>query len=117
MTATPDPNTDTVWVEHEALIDRIPRWVAMLGLAIVVIAIWDLATARTGWVSPIILPSPGETLAGKRLDLEFALAPLLTDLDGPRRFLGLCQAITPEEVLGGRPLRRLQVQRCAGFRG
>ena len=59
------PNTgpDTVWVEHEALIDRIPRWVAMLGLAVIVIAIWDLATARMGWVSPIILPSPGETLA------------------------------------------------------
>ena len=59
------PNTgpDTVWVEHEALIDRIPRWLAMLGLAVIVIAIWDLATARMGWVSPIILPSPGETLA------------------------------------------------------
>ena len=67
MTDAPNtgPNTgpDTVWVEHEALIDRIPRWLAMLGLAVIVIAIWDLATARMGWVSPIILPSPGETLA------------------------------------------------------
>jgi NitT/TauT family transport system permease protein len=62
MTATPDRATDTVWVEHEALIDRIPRWAAMLGLAIIVIVIWDLATARMGWVSPIILPSPAETL-------------------------------------------------------
>ena len=51
----------------------------------------------------------GETLAGKRLDLEFALAPLVHDDTGPLRFLGLCQAITPEEALGGRPLRRLQV--------
>jgi NitT/TauT family transport system permease protein len=74
MTTAPDPNTDTVWVEHIALIDRIPRWLAMLGLAIVVIAIWDLATARTGWVSPIILPSPGETLA----DLIFVGQNLVT---------------------------------------
>jgi NitT/TauT family transport system permease protein len=57
-----DPNQDTVWVEHVSLIDSIPRWVAMLALAAIVIAIWDLATARMGWVSPIILPSPGETL-------------------------------------------------------
>lgn len=53
---------DTVWVERVALIDRIPRWLAMLGLAVVVLLIWDLATARMGWVSPIILPSPRETL-------------------------------------------------------
>jgi NitT/TauT family transport system permease protein len=57
-----DPNQDTVWVEQVSLIDSIPRWVAMLALAAIVIAIWDLATARMGWVSPIILPSPGETL-------------------------------------------------------
>ena len=57
-----DDDDDTLWVEHIALIDSIPRWVAMLGLAVVVIAIWDLATARMGWVSPIILPSPAETL-------------------------------------------------------
>jgi NitT/TauT family transport system permease protein len=74
MTATPDPNQDTVWVEHIALIDRIPRWAAMLGLAVIVIGIWDLATARMGWVSPIILPSPGETLA----DLIFVGQNLLT---------------------------------------
>lgn len=74
MTATPDPNQDTVWVEHVALIDRIPRWLAMLGLAVVVIGIWDLATARMGWVSPIILPSPGETLE----DLIFVGKNLVT---------------------------------------
>jgi NitT/TauT family transport system permease protein len=74
MTTPPDSDSDTVWVEHEALIDRIPRWVAMLGLAIVVIVIWDLVTARTGWVSPIILPSPGETLA----DLIFVGKNLLS---------------------------------------
>jgi NitT/TauT family transport system permease protein len=69
-----DQNTDTVWVEREALIDRIPRWVAMLALAAIVIAIWDVATVRTGWVSPIILPSPGETLA----DLIFVGQNLVT---------------------------------------
>jgi NitT/TauT family transport system permease protein len=78
MTAQPDlggpSDQDTVWVEHEALIDRIPRWVAMLALAGIVIAIWDLATARMGWVSPIILPSPGETLS----DLIFVGTNLLS---------------------------------------
>ncbi|MWP37008.1 ABC transporter permease [Cereibacter sphaeroides] len=73
MTDTPD-SRDTVWIEHEALIDRVPRWVAMLALAVVVVAIWDLATARMGWVSPIILPSPGETLE----DLIFVGRNLLT---------------------------------------
>jgi len=52
---------DTVWVERDALIDRIPRWLAMTILFVVVVAIWDLVT-RMGWVSPIILPSPRETL-------------------------------------------------------
>lgn len=51
---------NTVWVEHEAFIDRIPRWAAMLFLFVVFVAIWDLVT-RLGFVSPIILPSPGET--------------------------------------------------------
>ncbi len=58
---TPDTGEDTIWVEHEALIDRIPRWVAMTALFIVVVGIWDLAT-RMEWVSRIILPTPGETL-------------------------------------------------------
>ena len=58
---------------------------------------------------PAVIHARGETLAGKRLDLEFALAPLLGGATATRRFLGLCQAITPEEILGGRPLRRLQV--------
>lgn len=78
MTVSPNlkdsPDADTVWVEHVALIDSIPRWLAMLGLAVVVIVIWDLATARLGWVSPIILPSPGETLS----DLIFVGKNLLS---------------------------------------
>jgi NitT/TauT family transport system permease protein len=64
---------DTIWVEKDALIDRIPRSVAMILLFVVVVAIWDLVT-RMGWVSPIILPSPGETLA----DLIFVGQNLIT---------------------------------------
>lgn len=52
---------DTVWVEHEAFIDRVPRWVAMTFLFVAVVGIWDLVT-RMGWVSAIILPTPAETL-------------------------------------------------------
>lgn len=58
---TPDTGEDTIWVEHEALIDRIPRWVAMTALFVIVVGIWDLAT-RLEWVSRIILPTPRETL-------------------------------------------------------
>jgi NitT/TauT family transport system permease protein len=53
---------DTVWVEQDSLIDRIPRSVAMLGLFVAFIAIWQ-AVVFSGIVSPIILPSPGETFA------------------------------------------------------
>jgi NitT/TauT family transport system permease protein len=62
MTPTTNTSTkDTIWVEHEALIDRIPRWLAMTLLFVIVVGIWDLVT-RMGWVSVIILPSPAETL-------------------------------------------------------
>ena len=62
MTTTTNTSPkDTVWVEHEALIDRIPRWLAMTLLFVIVVGIWDLVT-RMGWVSVIILPTPAETL-------------------------------------------------------
>ena len=62
MTYSTNTSTkDTVWKEREALIDRIPRWLAMTLLFIIVVAIWDLAT-RIGGVSRIILPTPAETL-------------------------------------------------------
>ena len=64
---------DTIWVEHEAFIDRIPRWAAMLFLFVAVVGIWDLVT-RMGWVSAIILPTPAETLE----DLVFVGANLLS---------------------------------------
>jgi len=52
---------DTVWVEEVPLIDRIPRAVQLIFVAVVFIGAWDLVT-RLGMVSPIILPTPGETL-------------------------------------------------------
>ncbi|MCA0847949.1 ABC transporter permease [Salipiger thiooxidans] len=51
---------DTIWTEQEPLIDRIPRWLAMTGLMVLILGIWFGLTA-TGLVSPIILPGPGET--------------------------------------------------------
>ena len=57
-----DDGKDTVWVEHEALIDRIPRGIAMAFLFVLVVGIWDIVT-RMGLVSAIILPTPAETLS------------------------------------------------------
>jgi hypothetical protein len=42
------------------------------------------------------------------VELEVSLAPLTGSSGAGARFLGLCQTLAPEEVLGGRPLRRLQ---------
>ena len=57
---------------------------------------------------PALIRARGETLDGRRVDLEFALAPL-TGRNGPGdRFLGLCQTMSNEDGLAGRPLRRLQ---------
>ncbi len=57
---------------------------------------------------PALIRARGETLTGRRVDLEFALAPLLGGEGPPRRFLGLCQSMAGEDLLNGRPLRRLQ---------
>ncbi|MBY4891183.1 ABC transporter permease [Rhodobacteraceae bacterium N5(2021)] len=61
-TGLPSTAEDTVWVEREAFIDRIPRWLAMTLLFVAVVGLWDLVT-RMGWVSAIILPTPAETLS------------------------------------------------------
>jgi NitT/TauT family transport system permease protein len=55
-----DAVPDTVWTEHVSLIDRIPRWLAMLGLFLAFLVVWQLAWTLQ-LVSPIILPSPAET--------------------------------------------------------
>lgn len=51
---------DTVWEERDPFIDRIPRWVAMTGLFVLIIGIWWGVTAIE-LVSNIILPGPVET--------------------------------------------------------
>ena len=51
---------DTVWVEEESWIDRIPRAVAMLAIFVAFVAVWQLVYSF-GLVSRIILPSPLET--------------------------------------------------------
>lgn len=52
---------DTVWEEKVALIDRIPRSVSMAFVFLVFVGVWQLSTSL-GLVSPIILPTPAETL-------------------------------------------------------
>ncbi len=69
----PTPGEDTVWVERDPFIDRIPRWMAMTGLFVAIVGIWWAATASR-LVSPIILPGPGETLD----DLIFVGGNILT---------------------------------------
>jgi NitT/TauT family transport system permease protein len=74
---------DTVWIERDPLIDRIPRPVAMAGLFVAIIGLWWAATA-SGLVSRIILPSPGETLedfifvGGNIFDGGYVLEALVT---------------------------------------
>lgn len=51
---------DTVWSEHIAFIDRLPRWVGMTGLMAAFLLLWQLLHL-SGLVSPIILPGPWET--------------------------------------------------------
>ena len=51
---------DTVWVERDPLIDRIPRPIAITSLVVGVIGLWWVVT-RLAIVSPIILPGPAET--------------------------------------------------------
>lgn len=55
---------------------------------------------------PAILSARGETLNGAMVDLEFPLAPIVRP--GSVRILGLCQSTTPDQILKGRPIRRLR---------
>ncbi len=56
-----DDYEDTVWVQEVAFIDSVPRWLAMTFVFVVFIGIWQFVTGF-GLVSPIILPTPMETL-------------------------------------------------------
>jgi NitT/TauT family transport system permease protein len=56
-----DETPDTVWVERTSWLDQVPRWVSMTLLMLIFIGLWELATGFR-LVSPIILPTPMETL-------------------------------------------------------
>lgn len=56
-----DTEEDTVWEQEVAFIDSVPRSIAMTFVFVVFIGIWQLVTSF-GLVSPIILPTPLETL-------------------------------------------------------
>lgn len=56
-----DTGEDTVWVQEVSFIDSVPRWIAMTFVFVVFIGIWQFVTFF-GFVSPIILPTPLETL-------------------------------------------------------
>lgn len=60
-TTNTDLLEDTVWTQEVAFIDSVPRWIAMSFVAFVFIGTWWVVTAF-GFVSPIILPTPAETL-------------------------------------------------------
>jgi NitT/TauT family transport system permease protein len=47
----------TVWKETDSLIDRIPRPIAIIGLGVIIVAVWHLAT-MSGVINTIILPTP-----------------------------------------------------------
>ncbi len=68
-----DEAQDTVWVQEVAFIDSVPRWIAMTFVFVVFIGTWQLVTSL-GLVSPIILPTPWETLE----DMIFVGRNLLT---------------------------------------
>ncbi|SFZ84587.1 NitT/TauT family transport system permease protein [Devosia enhydra] len=72
--STPDTaRSDTVWVEHVALIDRIPRSLGMAALLVGFVLAWQLL-CMSGAVPAILLPTPAETGA----DLLFVGQNLLS---------------------------------------
>jgi NitT/TauT family transport system permease protein len=81
----------TVWAEETPLIDRIPRWLAMVLLLIGFVAFWQLIY-ELELISQIILPSPWETT----LDLVFVGQNLLTG-----GYMLVALWVTTQEVLFG----------------
>ncbi|MDV7143451.1 ABC transporter permease [Tropicimonas sp. TH_r6] len=71
--AKEEPLQDTVWTQDVHFIDSVPRWIAMWFVFFVFIGTWQLVTSF-GLVSPIILPTPWETLE----DMIFVGKNLLT---------------------------------------
>ena len=57
-----DTACHTIWTEEVSWIDRIPSSVAMLVMMLCFLAVWQLAHSLR-LISPIIMPSPLETIA------------------------------------------------------
>ncbi|WP_281995636.1 ABC transporter permease [Ruegeria faecimaris] len=68
-----DTAEDTVWEQKIHFIDSVPRWLAMTFVFVVFVGTWQSVTSL-GLVSPIILPTPMETLK----DMIFVGQNLLT---------------------------------------
>ncbi len=64
---------DTVWEQKVHFIDSVPRWLAMTFVFVVFVGTWQIVTSLK-LVSPIILPTPMETLK----DMIFVGQNLLT---------------------------------------
>ncbi|WP_050605397.1 ABC transporter permease [Ruegeria sp. 6PALISEP08] len=68
-----DTAEDTVWEQKVHFIDSVPRWLAMTFVFVVFVGTWQIVTSLR-LVSPIILPTPLETLK----DMIFVGQNLLT---------------------------------------
>lgn len=68
-----DTAEDTVWEQKVHFIDSVPRWLAMTFVFVVFVGTWQIVTSLR-LVSPIILPTPMETLK----DMIFVGQNLLT---------------------------------------
>lgn len=89
--AASDLPEQTVWAEETPLIDRIPRWLAMILLLIGFVAFWQLIY-ELEVISQIIMPSPWETA----VDLVFVGQNLLTG-----GYMLVALWVTTQEVLFG----------------
>jgi len=90
-TAASDVPEQTVWAEQTPLIDRIPRWLAMILLLIGFVALWQLIY-ELEVISQIIMPSPWETA----VDLVFVGRNLLSG-----GYMLVALWVTTQEVLIG----------------
>jgi len=90
-TAASDVPEQTVWAEQTPLIDRIPRWLAMILLLIGFVALWQLIY-ELEVISQIIMPSPWETA----VDLVFVGQNLLSG-----GYMLVALWVTTQEVLIG----------------
>jgi len=68
-----------------------------------------LALIVTEEEAPAVLRARGETLDGRLAFLEVVLAPIRGPDRVSGRILGLCQLLTPEGALSGRPLQPMHV--------